>query len=30
MEVYGLDSLKYAEIKDQIFVNPSIIKNRKY
>lgn len=26
MEVYGLDSLKYAEIKDQIAVNPSSIK----
>ena len=26
MEVYGLDSLKYVEIKDQISVNPSAIK----
>jgi len=26
MEVYGLDSMKYAEIKDQISVNPSAIK----
>lgn len=26
MEVYGLDSVKYAEIKDQITINPSAIK----
>lgn len=26
MEVYGLDSLKYGEIKDQILVDPSAIK----
>lgn len=26
LEVYGLDSVKYAEIKDQISINPSSIK----
>ncbi|RYF98398.1 MAG: helix-hairpin-helix domain-containing protein, partial [Chitinophagaceae bacterium] len=26
MEVYGLDSVKYAEIKDRITINPSAIK----